>query len=111
MLFSPIDQSVEGTFMYFKPGIALQNKSFKIGIYLIAGNNLWLWKGFIESYFKIIILSKNGGSLQNYFLKYKMAKLIGLTGGIGSGKLQLLIFFAEFGVLFMLQTMKQKTDG
>jgi hypothetical protein len=38
-------------------------------------------EGFIESYFKIIILSKSQRKpFQNYFLKYKMAKLIGLTG-------------------------------
>jgi hypothetical protein len=66
-------------------GIALQNKSFKIGL-----SNSWKQPMVMEGFYRILFLNyyfnKNGGSLQNYFLKYKMAKLIGLTGGIGSGQ-------------------------
>ena len=79
-----------------------KNKSFKVGLLSIKA----VWKqfygygtGFIESFTKVIILNqKPQDAFPELFFKNKMTKIIGLTGGIGSGKTTIANHFLEANI-------------
>ena len=106
LLFFLIDLPLKMYFIYFVLVFitsAIANKSLLIGLYSIKAVFMQFFGygiGFMKSFVQISILNKNPEVAfpELFFKKTSKTKVIGLTGGIGSGKTTVASFFTALGI-------------
>ena len=116
LLFFLIDLPLKIYFGYFAVlfiTASITNRSVLIGLYAVKATFIQFYgygTGFLKSVVQIVVLNKEPESAfpELFFKTIKKPKIIGLTGGIGSGKSTVAALFSQFGIPIYISDAEAK---
>ena len=116
LLFFLIDLPLKLYFIYFTLLFivaSIKNRSVRIGLLVVKAVFIQFFgygTGFLKSYIKVVLLKKapEVAFPELFFKTVKKTQVIGLTGGIGSGKSTVAALFKEFGIPIYISDVEAK---